>query len=322
MFEQILVPLDGSQLAECALPHAVALARVFQSRLFLLQAVECPEAEADPVRTVEPLHWQTHKVEAKAYLDSIAGRLREKGLEVEVHLLEGQPAERIIQFVQDQDVDLIVISTHGLSGLSRWNVSSVAQKVIFQAYRPVMIVRAYHVGAEADDVTELEYERILVPLDGSLRAEHALPCALRLARSHQARLMLARVVKELKILDRSSLLEEETEVVERIEAHNKIEMDKYLKSLVARLDYEAEPWLLDREEDTASALHDLIDQEDVDLVVLNAHGYTKGIYWPYSSLALNFIAYGAKPLLIVQDLSPEELEQTQAEIAARESKGH
>jgi len=78
----------------------------------------------------------------------------------------------------------------------------------------------------------------------------------------------------------------------------------------------------DDEEDTASALHDLIDRENVDLVILNAHGYTQGIYWPYSSLALSFIAYGAEPLLIVQDLSPGELEQTQAEIAARESGGH
>jgi nucleotide-binding universal stress UspA family protein len=224
-----------------------------------------------------------------------------------------------VQFARDQDVDLIILSSHGVSGLSRWNVSSVAQKVIFQADRPVMIVRAYHV--ESDDVTELSYERILVPVDGSLRAEHVLPYALHLARSHDARLMLAHVIKKPKVLNPSSLLDKEVKMVERIEAHNKIEADKYLKNLIVRLGYEAEPWLLD-DEDTASALHDLIDRENVDLVVLNAHGYTQGIYWPYSSLALSFIAYGAKPLLIVQDLSPEEMEQTQAEMAARESGGH
>jgi nucleotide-binding universal stress UspA family protein len=133
--------------------------------------------------------------------------------------------------------------------------------------------------------------------------------------------MLAHVIKKPKVLNPPSLLDEEAKMVERIEAHNKIEADKYLKNLIVRLGYEAEPWLLD-DEDTASALHDLIDQEKVDLVILNAHGYTQGIYWPYSSLALSFIAYGAKPLLIVQDLSPEELAQTQAEMAARESGGH
>jgi nucleotide-binding universal stress UspA family protein len=319
MFEQILVPLDGSPLAECVLPHAVAVARAFQSCLLLLRAVDYPEADAGPVHTVDPLHWQVRKAEAKAYLDAIAVRLQETGLVVEEHLMEGQPAERIVQFARDRDVDLIILSSHGLSGLSRWNVSSVAQKVIFQAYRPVMNVRAYHVAS--GDVAEPSYERILVPVDGSLRAEHVLPYALHLARFHDAHLMLAHVIKKLKVLNPSSLLDEEVEMVERIEAHNKIEADKYLKNLIVRLGYEAEPWLLD-EEDTASALHDLIDRENVDLVVLNAHGYTQGIYWPYSSLALSFIAYGAKPLLIVQDLSPEEMEQTQAEMAARESGGH
>lgn len=319
MFEQILVPLDGSQLAECVLPHAVTMARVFQSRLLLLQVVDYPQTKAGPVRMVDPLHWQVRKTEAKAYLDAIALRLRETGLITEGHLVEGRPAGRIVQFARDRGVDLILLSSHGLSGLSRWNVSSVAQKVIFQAGKPVMIVRAYHM--ESGDVAELSYERILIPVDGSLRAEHVLSYALHLARSHDARLMLAHVIKKPKVLNSSSLLDEEVKMVERIEAHNKIEADKYLKNLTVRLGYEAEPWLLD-DEDTASALHDLIDRENVDLVVLNAHGYTRGIYWPYSSLALSFIAYGAKPLLIVQDLSPEEMEQTQAEMAARESGGH
>lgn len=319
MFERILVPLDGSQLAECVLPHAVAMARAFQSRLLLLQAVDSPQADADPVRTVDPLHWQIYKTEARAYLAAIAGRLQEAGLVAEEHVLEGQSAESIVRFARDRDVDLVLLSSHGLSGLSRWNVSSVAQKVIFQVSKPVMIVRAYHVAT--DGVTGLTYERILVPVDGSLRAEYVLPFAAHLARSYDARLMLAHVIKRPRVFKPSSLLEEEARMVERIKAHNKIEADRYLKDLIVRLGYTAEPWLLD-DEDTASALRDLIDKEDVDLIILNAHGYTRGIYWPYSSLALSFIAYGTRPLLIMQDLLPEEVERTQAEIAARESRGH
>jgi nucleotide-binding universal stress UspA family protein len=319
MFERILVPLDGSQLAECVLPHAVAIAQAFGSRLLLLQAVDCPQTDADPVRAVDPLHWQIHKTEARAYLAAIAVRLQEAGLTVEEHMLEGQPAESIVRFAQNRDVDLVLLSSHGLSGLSRWNVSSVAQKVIFQVSKPVMIVRAYHVAT--DDVTGLTYKRIMVPVDGSLRAEYVLPFAAHLARSHDARLMLAHVIKRPRVFEPSSLLEEEGRMVQRLEAHNRIEADRYLKQLIVRLDYAAEPWLLD-DEDTASALHDLIDREDVDLIILNAHGYTRGIYWPYSTLALSFIAYGTRPLLIVQDLLPGEVERTQAEIAARESRGH
>ena len=60
----------------------------------------------------------------------------------------------------------------------------------------------------------------------------------------------------------------------------------------------------------------------MDLVALCAHGHTSSTKWPYGSMALNFIAYGTTPLLVMQDMSPQELEQTQAEVAAQQSKGH
>ncbi len=69
-------------------------------------------------------------------------------------------------------------------------------------------------------------------------------------------------------------------------------------------------------------MHELVAQENIDLVVLSAHGHSGGTKWPYGGVALNFIAYGTTPLLIVQDLSQDERESTQAEMAAREYKGH
>ena len=75
-------------------------------------------------------------------------------------------------------------------------------------------------------------------------------------------------------------------------------------------------------DNAAATLHELVAQENIDLVVLSAHGYSGGTKWPYGSVALNFIVYGATPLLIVQDLSQDELESTQAEMATREHQGH
>jgi nucleotide-binding universal stress UspA family protein len=72
----------------------------------------------------------------------------------------------------------------------------------------------------------------------------------------------------------------------------------------------------------AASLHGVVEDEEVDLVALSAHGYSGRAKWPYGSVALNFIAYGTTPLLIVQDLSRDELEDTEAELAARERKGH
>jgi nucleotide-binding universal stress UspA family protein len=73
---------------------------------------------------------------------------------------------------------------------------------------------------------------------------------------------------------------------------------------------------------TAETLHDLVEQANADLVILSAHGYSGGTKWPYGSLVVNFIGYGTTPLMIVQDLSPDEVERTRAEMLARERKGH
>src|SRR5690606_1141491 len=91
MFERILLPLDGSTLAECVLPHAVALSRATNAQLVLLHVVE-PVPEQGPMAT-DPLHWHLLKAETRAYLDEISERLRRVGLAVEGVQLEG-PAAR------------------------------------------------------------------------------------------------------------------------------------------------------------------------------------------------------------------------------------
>jgi len=318
MLDHILVPLDESRLAECVLPHAVALARAFDARVTLLGVV-AQTCAAGLGRIIDPLRWHMRKTEAESYLDSVGTRLHEAGLQAEKVTLEGQAADSIIEFAHGHAVDLILLSSHGQSGLSKWNISSVVQKVILRAYMPVMIVRAYRTAS--DDLTGLRYEKVLVPLDGSQRAECVLPLASQLACFHDAQLLLAHAVGKPETPRHTPLTEEEAELVDRITEYNRLEATTYLEDLKDRIECDVQ-LRLPESEDAATALHDLIEQEGVDLVALSAHGYTSTTRWPYGSMALNFIAYGTAPLLVMQDMSPEELGQTQAEMAAKESKGH
>ncbi len=318
MFDHILVPLDGSPLAECVLPHTVAIARAFESQVTLLRVLATPST-TNQIRPVDPLDWHFGRAEAKAYLDELTVRLREAGLRTDNTLVEGQAAERIIEFAHGHDVNLIVLSSHGRSGLSGWNVSSVVQKIILRAYVPTMIVRAYQ--PVAHDLTGLCYRRLLVPLDCSQRAECVLSPAITLARFHKSELLLVHVVSKPEMPRRVPPTQQEVELANQIMELNQLEAIRYLEQLKSRLSVDVRTRLLVSDH-AAATLHDLVDQESADLVMLSAHGYSGGTKWPYGSMVVNFIAYGTTPLLIVQDLSPDEVERTRAEMAAREYKGH
>ena len=302
MLEHILVPLDGSSLAECVLPHAVALAQAFEARVTLLRAVD-RVGPGDLNRAVDPLNWHIRKSEAEAYLSEVSTRLQEAGLRVEKIVLEGRAAQRIIDFARDQGVDLMVLSSHGRSGLSGWNISSVVQKVILRSYTPTMIVRAYQPVTE--ELTGLRYQRLLVPLDGSQRAECILPLATNLARFHQCRLLLAHVVSRPEVPRRAPLTQDEAELIDQITERNRQKGERYLEELKSRLSGDVETRLL-VSENPALTLHQLVEKEGADLVLLAAHGYSGEVQWPYGSVALNFIAYGTTPLLIIQDVYEEE----------------
>lgn len=318
MLDHILVPLDGSLLAECVLSHAVTLAQAFEARLTLLRVVERDQATGLK-RFIDPLQWQIRQIEAGAYLDSLVARLNRVSLQAEKVILEGLPSERIVEFTRDQKIGMIIISTHGHSGLSGWNVSSVVQKVILHAHVPMMIVRAH--TNPATDIAQMRYQRVLVPLDGSQRAECVLPLAKRLAVFYNSQLLLVHVVVQPEMPRHMPSSEEERQLVDRLTELNQTRAGEYLERLQAQISPNVETRIIVSTAPAAS-LQDVVEQEHADLVVLSAHGYTSGTRWPYGSITLNFIAYGTTPLLIVQDLSPEELERALAKLTTGQPKGH
>ena len=142
MYSRILVPLDGSKLAEGALPHAVAHAERFGAQLILLKVLGPLPEPAMAGRSVVRGAEERSAELARQYLQDLAEPIREKGVEVEVLTLEGKPYVEIIGYAEKAQVDLIVISTRGYSGLSRWLLGSVTDRVARGATVPVLLVQS------------------------------------------------------------------------------------------------------------------------------------------------------------------------------------
>jgi len=153
MYEKILVPLDGSALAERAIRHAQEIARGTRSEILLLQAVNFPMPVVPEAVLVPDAKWLDEaKKEAARYLDGIAAPLREAGMRVRTILDERPPADAILHVATREEVDLIVMSTHGRGGLGRMLMGSVAERVFHATSRTVMLVKPERLpAAEAKD---------------------------------------------------------------------------------------------------------------------------------------------------------------------------
>jgi nucleotide-binding universal stress UspA family protein len=320
MFDPILVPLDGSLLAECVLPHVVAIARAFDARIILLRVLEKNKANGT-AQMFDLLNWQIKKTAAKLYLEKISARLQKSGLRIENAVLEGLVAESITEYALSRGVKLIILSSHGRSGLSQWGISSVTQKIIFSAPTSVLIIRAHQPAASGS--IERQYSRMMVPLDGSRRAENVLPMVTLLARFHQSRIHIVHVVKTPEMARQMPLAREDVELSERIVARNREEAIRYLDQvrLHSPLDgIDVQTHLL-TSDNAAAALHELAEKESIDMVALSAHGYSGNNQWPYGSMVNNFILYSKVPVLIVQDLPAKE-EPAMVDMVTRERTEH
>ncbi len=143
MYKRILCTLDGSPLSEQALPHAKAMAKAFDATLILLRVVEIPPLPVLPeLAPVEIELLPQLQEEAQKYIQGKVDELRKEGYTAEGDVVEGRSAEAIADYAGDHNIDLIVMATHGRSGLSRWAFGSVAERVLRLASCPVLLVRA------------------------------------------------------------------------------------------------------------------------------------------------------------------------------------
>ena len=145
-FRHILVPLDGSSLAERAIPLATALAEKFGSEILLLRVLDIPKPTPPTSHLEVTIGWvrearaQAHE-EAQSYLDAQQQEVYRQGIKVRALMRDRSPAEDILQVASSEKIDLIVMSAHGQGGLARWTFGSVADKVARHSPCPVLLVR-------------------------------------------------------------------------------------------------------------------------------------------------------------------------------------
>lgn len=187
MSKTILLPLDGSALADRARPYAVALARRTSGKVVLMEAV------ALKTRPHEPTSNADIQVMDKAdkYLADVAAEMTADGIHTEYHELFDDPAQAILDAIERYEVDLVVMATHGRSGVGRMIYGSVADEVLRHSLVPVLLVPAHSQRAWSAE----RPLRVLVPLDGSPLAEEALTSAQLLAEAFGAHIDLLRVVE-------------------------------------------------------------------------------------------------------------------------------
>jgi nucleotide-binding universal stress UspA family protein len=169
MFERILVPLDGSARAEVILPQLARLLRREDCEILLLRAVHVPLSAARR-RDAKPL-LDRQRDEALQYVHTLAHRFGGQGAKVHARVAEGPPADAILEAAGTEGATMIALSTHGRSGVARWILGSVAEKVIRASNIPVLVVRSFRRGPLGDlepvPPQELPIRKILVPTDGS-----------------------------------------------------------------------------------------------------------------------------------------------------------
>jgi nucleotide-binding universal stress UspA family protein len=266
-----------------------------------------------------------------------------ENVRVEYYVREGKTAENIVNFAHAENIDLLVISTHGSGGLSRWNISNVTQKVINLIYLPVLIVRAYN-QPETEDA-RIHYRRILLPIDSSRRAECVLSAGIALARGEasweleskmenlslqsiapvgpafQSKLILAAVIRPPELPIPEPYPVEIEQLSKQLMDISRQAVNFYLNEMNERLPVECEICVVENNS-VSFAIHQLANQEeDIDLVVLCAHGYTGQSTWPYGNVARNYMEHGSKPVLVIQDLLRSQVQPTTAEIASKASGG-
>jgi len=283
--------LDGSALAESALSLAEQFIEGSEGRLILLRVVPYfTVLAADPL-----LYEEMNRLgedEALAYLRSIRNELPDPG-KADIVCQVGSAADSILQYSIENDVDLIVMSSHGRSGINRWVYGSVAERIMSQAPCPTLIINARQSSQEGAP------SKILVPLDGSGLAEQALHPALDLAQLLDAELYLLSVTTsgELRIETAS-----EAGAFADIENGEVVKAKDYLQDLAENLDYQKVDYDVEiASGSVAEAIMDYAAENGMELIIMSSHGRTGLKRWVYGSVAEKVLRGACCATMIVRN---------------------
>lgn len=300
----VLVPLDGSALAEWALPLGTSIAQHTGRPLWVVQVVPVPTravpSETGGVLTVDEM-LDVLRSRAREYLSRVEEQVKATGVSVEGRIVTARTAaEGIAEVADEHHAAFVVMATHGYTGLSRWALGSVTDRVLHLTKRPLIAVRPPQ-GEERITLTAEALpllKRIVVPLDGSRLAEHVLPCVIDLAHAYGTKLFLYRVLtmpfSGLGV-DAGFALSAEFWNLAREEA------ETYLKGVAGSLQQQGIDVSYDvGTEPVADAILAFADQVEADLIAMTTHareGLTRLIM---GSVADRIVRAGHVPVLVVR----------------------
>ena len=305
MFSGITVPLDGSSLAESALPYALALADAMGMPVTLVHAVPLPKLSLDYQLRYDASDEATLLARAGDALEARARSLRGGGRRVASYVVAGDAAEEIVRYAERSDGRCIVMATHGWGGVLHWAFGSTARKVITSATVPTLVVRPGAVPERPEEAATIR--TILVPLDGSDLARGAIPIVKELAKPLGAAVTLARIVPMptgMSMASPYTPMMTQPYFDETIAAQRAVAAAA-LDTIVGELRGAGiVATAVVQVGSPANRLLDLLGEETFDLVVLSSHGRTGIKRWALGSVAERLIESSHTPVLIVRAAAP------------------
>jgi len=305
MIRQILIPLDGSTLAEAVLPHASRLARAFESETLVLRVVGTRLSEVG--HYIDTFDWRLKRVEAERYVERIAGRLREEGVKARWEVAVGRASEQIVATARREQTGLMVLTTHGEGGRSEFHVSGTAAKVVGPADTSVLLVPPPERAAEP---AEVSYQTILIPVDCSPRADWALCLSGGIARVTGAELVLLYVVTMPEAVGGASEGSATASLAAQLRRANQEAAGAHLDELVTMLTrsgLRARARLV-QSDDVARTIRGVADEEGASLVAMAAHGARAASEVPHGMVAASLLGHSMRPLLLLQDAPTPRLD--------------
>lgn len=314
-YRNILVPLDGSERAATVIPHVESLAQQFQATVSLVQVVE-PTIRSAPINLEvdREVKYAPQKIDrARAYLQQWRDRFQEQGIEAKILLMRGTAADAILEAAELANADLLALTTgtqDGEAGLARAFHGSTIFSLINRSTRPLAIVHP-----DTPPIRKAR-RRILVPLDGSMRAEAVLPHAIEQAKRYQTRVLLLRVVRTgyqtMVFADLDRELDEATvsaslfdklgqhQEVERVRAARAYILDAKQRLQAAGVDAEA---CLTYGRPADSIVH-IAESVDADWIAMTNQIRSGLGSFLYSSVALSVLNQLVRPMLVVPTGDP------------------
>ena len=277
MYTKIVVPLDGSPLAEVALIYAEEIAGKMGTDIVLLSVLP----------TEEPEEYQNHQKYAKKIVNKTKRNVEKylehnghKSINIHTATRTGNPAEGILDYAEKGYHCLIVMATHGRSGVNRWAVGSVADKVVRAAARqPVLLIRAK--GAHPDVRAKRILKKMVVPLDGSTLSEVVIPHVIEMASNLKIEVTLMRVVPKTD--------------------NTFAAVEKYLRDWCQKLEEQGiSTGYQVRIGSPAEQIIDYTEETASDFVAMSTRGQTSINLWALGSVAQKILLGGNTPLMLVK----------------------